>query len=202
MSVLRAILRSGIRCAFTVQARFEVGFDDEMLGSARPGGLYGACDGRGVPGRRIVCPLPQAEHARPDRRLHPQHPAPRPAGARPVHPRRGTTTSRASATGWRTSAIENDLCGVLIQAMYFVPGTPSTRPTATGSCAKGTGAAARAAPCTTAPHEPGAAPARGPARQRAHLLPPRLLHALRRRRRMYRLLFAGSASGSGACGRI
>ena len=31
VSVLRAIIDSGIRCAFTVQARFEVGFDDEML---------------------------------------------------------------------------------------------------------------------------------------------------------------------------
>ena len=31
VSVLNAIIRSGIRYQFTVQARYEVGFDDEML---------------------------------------------------------------------------------------------------------------------------------------------------------------------------
>ena len=40
MSVLRAIVDSGIRYRFNVQARYEVGFDDEMLDLLRQAGFF------------------------------------------------------------------------------------------------------------------------------------------------------------------
>ncbi|MDR3277442.1 MAG: B12-binding domain-containing radical SAM protein [Oscillospiraceae bacterium] len=40
ISVLTAIIDSGVRYAFTVQARYEVGFDDEMLGLLKRAGFF------------------------------------------------------------------------------------------------------------------------------------------------------------------
>ena len=59
MSVLRAIVDSGIRYRFNVQARYEVG---------------------------LLRHLPQEEHPAGDHRRHPQHPRPRPQRPGAVHP--------------------------------------------------------------------------------------------------------------------
>lgn len=90
MSVLRAICRSGIRCAFTVQARFEVGFDDEMLDLLAQAGFSElAMDVEFLDDESFALYHKQSTHDRP-----------------------------------ADFVIENDLCGALIQAMYFVPGAP------------------------------------------------------------------------------
>lgn len=191
MSVLRAILRSGIRCAFTVQARFEVGFDDEMLDLLAQAGFTELAMG--------VEFLDDESFAL----YHKQSTRDQIVASIRNIQRHGLQVrglfilgadNHEPGVGDRLAdfAIENDLCGVLIQAMYFVPGTPvyeanRGRLLREGDWGRCTGRAVHY-PRRMSPEQLQREVLRASAR--IYSLP-RLLHALRHRRGMYRLLFAG-----------
>ena len=123
VSVLRAIIDSGIRCAFTVQARFEVGFDDEMLELLSWAGFTELAMG--------VEFLEDESFAR----YHKQSTRGKIVESIRNIRRHGLQVrglfilgaddqERGVGKKLAAFAAEQDLCGALIQAMYFVPGTP------------------------------------------------------------------------------
>lgn len=124
ISVLEAIIESDIEYNFTIQARYEVGFDDEMLELLRNAGFSELAIGieflddesfvaYGKKSTRL-----EIERAIANIQAH---------GLRV----RGLfivgTENHTQGVGDRIAdfVIENSIQGMLIQSMYFIPGTPS-----------------------------------------------------------------------------
>ncbi len=123
VSVLKAIIASDIRTNFTVQARYEVGFDDEMLHLLKKAGFFELAMGIEF----IEDDDFQAYHKKSTvedikRSIkNIQHHGISVRGLFIL----GTDNNRPGV-GERLAdfVIENNIKGVLIQSMYFVPGTP------------------------------------------------------------------------------
>lgn len=123
LSVLDAIINSGIHYSFTVQARYEVGFDDEMLERLKQAGFVELAMGieflEDEAFRNYHKKSTYAEILRSVKNIQ-KH------GLRV----RGLfifgADNHTPGIGNRLAdfVIQNDICGVLIQSMYFIPGTP------------------------------------------------------------------------------
>ncbi len=123
ISVLNAIIDSGIKYYFTIQARFEVGFDDEMLALLRKAG---------------VIELSMGIEFLEDEAFETYHKkSTREDIIRSIKniQRHGISVrglfifgadNHTRGVGKRLAefVIENKINGMLIQSMYFVPGTP------------------------------------------------------------------------------
>lgn len=123
ISVLKAIIDSGIRYQFTIQARYEVGFDEEMLTLLKQAGFIEIAMGiefledeafetyhKTSTRQEIIRSIENIQKA----------------GLRV----RGLfivgADNHTKGVGDRLAdfVLEHNICGVLIQSMYFVPGTP------------------------------------------------------------------------------
>lgn len=123
MAVLRGIIDSGIRTHFTVQARYEVGFDDEMLALLKKAGFFQLAIGiefiddaefetfhkRSTVGeiRRAIKNIQR--HG---------------ISVRGLFIMGGDQDREGIGDRLADFVIENDIKSVVIQSMYFVPGTP------------------------------------------------------------------------------
>lgn len=123
ISVLKAIIDSGIKYKFTVQARYEVGYDDEMLELLKEAGFIEIAMGiefledeafknyhKNSTYNDILCSVKNIQkHGLRVRGLFI-------VGA----------DNHTKGVGERLAkfVIENNICGALIQSMYFIPGTP------------------------------------------------------------------------------
>jgi radical SAM superfamily enzyme YgiQ (UPF0313 family) len=124
ISVLRAIIDSKIKYHFTVQARFEVGFDDEMLDLLKEAGFLELAMGiefledEAFASNHKKSSFSEISRSVANIQKH---------GLRV----RGLfimgADNHTKGVGDRLAnfVIEHDIHGVLIQSMYFVPGTPS-----------------------------------------------------------------------------
>lgn len=126
MSVLRAIVDSGIRYRFNVQARYEVGFDDEMLDLLRQAGFFELDLG--------IEFLDDASFATYHKKSTRQEiiDAIRNIRAHGLSVRGlfilGSDDQEAGVGDQLADfVIQNHIQGTLIQCMYFVPGTPGIR---------------------------------------------------------------------------
>ena len=123
ISVLQAIIDRGIKYNFTVQARFEVGYDDEMLDLLKKAGFIEVAMGiefledESFSNYNKKSTYEQIVGAIKNIQKH---------GLRV----RGLfivgADNHTKGVGDRLAdfVIEHNICGVLIQSMYFVPGTP------------------------------------------------------------------------------
>lgn len=123
ISVLEAIIQSGIRYAFTIQARYEVGFDDEMLALLKKAGVIELALG--------IEFLEDEAFSR----YHKKSTYEEIRAAVQNIQRHGLRTrglfifgadNHTPGIGKRLAQFveENHISGVLIQSMYFIPGTP------------------------------------------------------------------------------
>ena len=123
ISVLKAIIESGIRYTFTIQARYDVGMDDEMLELLKKAGFV-----------ELAMGIEFLE----DESFETYHKKSRYAdiveAVKNIQKHglrvRGLfivgAANHTVGVGDKLAdfVIEHDICGVLIQSMYFVPGTP------------------------------------------------------------------------------
>lgn len=123
MDVLRAIIKSGIKYSFTVQARYEVGFDDEMLELLKKAGFKELAMGieflEDESFARYHKKSRYSEIIRSVKNI--QRHGLRVRGLFIVG-----ADNHTIGVGDRLAdfVIKHNICGVLIQSMYFVPGTP------------------------------------------------------------------------------
>jgi len=121
--VLNAIIESGIRYGFTIQARYEVGFDDEILDLLKKAGFFELAIGieflEDEAFTRYHKNCTYSEILRSVKNI--QKHGLRVRGLFIVG-----ADNHEKGVGDRLAdfVIQNDICGVLIQSMYFVPGTP------------------------------------------------------------------------------
>ncbi len=124
VSVLNAIIDSGINYSFTIQARFEVGFDDEMLELLKKAGFKELAMGiEFLEDEAFVLNSKKSTYSEILRSVkNIQKHGLRVRGLFIVG-----ADNHTEGVGTRLAdfVIENDICGVLIQSMYFVPGTPA-----------------------------------------------------------------------------
>lgn len=123
ISVLNAIIRSGLKYNFTIQARYEVGFDDEMLELLKKAGFSELAMGiefledEAFEITNKSCTYDDVVRSVKNIQRH---------GLRV----RGLfivgADNHTVGVGDRIAefVIKYNICGVLIQSMYFVPGTP------------------------------------------------------------------------------
>lgn len=123
MDVLNAIIKSGIKYSFTIQARYEVGYDDEMLELLKKAGFDELAMG-------IEFLEDEAFE-----QYHKKSTYQEILGAVKNIQKHGLRArglfivgadNHTAGVGKRLAdfVIEHNICGVLIQSMYFVPGTP------------------------------------------------------------------------------
>jgi len=123
VSVLKAIIESGIRYAFTVQARYEVGFDDEMLSLLKRAGFIEIAMGiefledEAFEKYHKKCTYKDILRSVRNIQRHGLH-------VRGLFILGADNHVMGVGDKLADFVIENDICGVLIQSMYFVPGTP------------------------------------------------------------------------------
>nr|WP_242853232.1 radical SAM protein [Pseudobacteroides cellulosolvens] len=123
ISVLKAIIASGIKYSFTIQARYEVGFDDEMLKLLKNAGFFEIAMG--------------IEFLEDDAFKEHHKKSSYDEIVRSVRNIQGHglkvrglfivgADCHVKGVGDRLAdfVIQHDIHGVLIQSMYFVPGTP------------------------------------------------------------------------------
>lgn len=122
--VLRAIISSGIKYTFTVQARYEVGFDDEMLELLRQAGFEELAVGiEFLEDEAFEINNKKSTYSEILRSVkNIQRHGIRVRGLFIVG-----ADNHTKGVGDRLAdfVIDNDICGVLIQSMYFIPGTPA-----------------------------------------------------------------------------
>lgn len=123
ISVLKMIIAEKIEYGFTIQARYEVGFDDEMLALLKEAGFVEIAMGiefledEAFKSHNKKSSYQEILEAVKNIQKH---------GIRV----RGLfivgADNHAEGVGERLANFvkENDICGVLIQSMYFIPGTP------------------------------------------------------------------------------
>lgn len=123
ISVLQAIIDSGIKYNFTIQARFEVGFDDEMLELLKKSGFVEIAMGIEFLEDEAFASYHKSSTYKDILRSveNIQKHGIRVRGLFIVG-----ADSHTKGVGTRLAdfVIQHDICGVLIQSMYFVPGTP------------------------------------------------------------------------------
>lgn len=123
IEVLNAIIASGIRYKFTIQARYEVGFDDEMLELLKRAGFIELAMGIEFLEDEVFAQYHKKstyqEILRSVKNI--QRHGLRVRGLFIVG-----ADNHKPGVGERLAdfVIENDIAGVLIQSMYFIPGTP------------------------------------------------------------------------------
>ena len=123
VSVLQAILQAGLNYNFTIQARYDVGFDDDMLTLLKKAGFMEIAIGiefledEAFETYNKACTYSEVQKAIKNIQKH---------GLRV----RGLfivgADNHCKGVGDRLAdfVIEHKICGVLIQSMYFIPGTP------------------------------------------------------------------------------
>lgn len=123
ISVLQAIIDSGIKYNFTIQARYEVGYDDEMLELLKKAGFVELAMGiefledeafenyhKKSTYRDIVRSVENIQK-------HGLH-------VRGLFIVGADNHTKGVGNRLADFVIQHNICGVLIQSMYFVPGTP------------------------------------------------------------------------------
>lgn len=123
VSVLQAIINSGIKYKFTIQARYEVGYDDEMLELLKKAGFFEIAMG---------IEFLEDEAFESYHKKSTYHDIVRSVEKIQKHGLRVRglfivgADNHAKGVGNRLAnfVIQHNICGVLIQSMYFVPGTP------------------------------------------------------------------------------
>lgn len=123
ISVLKAIIDSGIKYNFSIQARFEVGFDDEMLDLLKKAGFVELSMGiEFLEDEAFKNYHKKSTYSEILRSVeNTQKHGLRVRGLFIVG-----ADNHTKGVGSRLAdfVIQHNICGVLIQSMYFVPGTP------------------------------------------------------------------------------
>lgn len=123
ISVLKGIIDSGIRTHFTIQARYEVGFDEEMLVLLKKAGFFQLAVGiefiedSEFETFHKKSTVEEIKHAIKNIQRHG-------ISVRGLFIMGGDQDREGVGDKLADFVIENDIKGVLIQSMYFVPGTP------------------------------------------------------------------------------
>lgn len=123
IAVLKAIITSGIKYGFTIQVRYEVGFDDEMLDLMKRAGFIEVAMG-------IEFLEDEAfenyhkKSSRDDIIRSVQNIQKHGLGVRGLFIVGADNHTKGVGDRLADFVIEYDIKGVLIQSMYFVPGTP------------------------------------------------------------------------------
>lgn len=123
VSVLNAIIASGIKYSFTVQVRYEVGFDDEMLDLLKAAGFTEVAMGieflEDEAFEKYNKKSNRAEIIRSVRNIQKHG-----ISVRGLFIVGADNHTKGVGDRLADFVIEYDIKGVLIQSMYFVPGTP------------------------------------------------------------------------------
>lgn len=123
ISVLRAIIASGIKYSFTIQARYEVGFDDEMLLLLKEAGFVELAMGiEFLEDEAFKNYHKKSSYSEIVRSI--QNIQKHGLRVRGLFIVGADNHSRGVGDKLADFVIKYDICGVLIQSMYFVPGTP------------------------------------------------------------------------------
>ena len=123
ISVLKGIIDSGIRTHFTIQARYEVGFDEEMLVLLKKAGFFQLAVGiefiedSEFETFHKKSTVEEIKRAIKNIQRHG-------ISVRGLFIMGGDQDREGVGDKLADFVIENDIKGVLIQSMYFVPGTP------------------------------------------------------------------------------
>lgn len=124
VSVLKAMIDSGIKYNFTVQARFEVGFDDEMLDLLKKAGFLEIAMGiefledEAFASNHKKSTRSEIIRSVENIKKHGLH-------VRGLFIMGADNHTEGVGDRLADFVIAHDIQGVLIQSMYFVPGTPS-----------------------------------------------------------------------------
>lgn len=124
MAVLRGIIDSGIRTRFTIQARYEVGFDDEMLDLLKKAGFFELAMGIEFIDDADFAEFHKkstVEEIKRSIRNIKRHGM----SVRGLFILGGDSCRPGVGDKLADFVIENGIQGCLIQSMYFVPGTPA-----------------------------------------------------------------------------
>ncbi|MGC4121234.1 MAG: radical SAM protein [Myxococcales bacterium] len=123
ISVLKAIIASGIRARYSVQARYEIGFDDELLELMREAGFVEVAlgieflDDRAFETYRKHSKREEIVRAIANIRRHG-------VGVRGLFIVGGEWDAPGVGRRIADFVIENGIHGALVQSMFFTPGTP------------------------------------------------------------------------------
>ncbi|MBN2525140.1 MAG: radical SAM protein [Deltaproteobacteria bacterium] len=123
MSVLEAIIESGIRYRFTVQARYEVGFDDKMLSLLKQAGFFELAmgiefiDDHSFEEYNKSCT--RADVVKSIRNIQKHG-----LSVRGLFIAGADSDRKGIGDAIADFVISHDINGILIQSMYFIPGTP------------------------------------------------------------------------------
>ena len=124
ISVLRAIIDSKIKYHFTVQARFEVGFDDEMLDLLKEAGFLELAMGiEFLEDEAFASNHKKSSYSEISRSV--ENIQKHGLNVRGLFIMGADNHTKGVGDRLANFVIEHDIHGVLIQSMYFVPGTPS-----------------------------------------------------------------------------
>jgi len=124
ISVLRTIIDSKIKYHFTVQARFEVGFDDEMLDLLKEAGFLEIAMGiEFLEDEAFESNHKQSSYSQIIRAV--ENIQKHGLSVRGLFIMGADNHTKGVGDRLANFVIEHDIHGVLIQSMYFVPGTPS-----------------------------------------------------------------------------
>jgi radical SAM superfamily enzyme YgiQ (UPF0313 family) len=123
ISVLNAIIESGIRYSFTIQARYEVGFDDEMLSLMKKAGFIEVAMGieflDNVAFEKYHKKSNYDDIVRSVLNIQKHG-----LNVRGLFIVGAENHTKGVGTVLADFVIKYNICGVLIQSMYFIPGTP------------------------------------------------------------------------------
>ncbi len=123
ISVLKAIIESDISYSFAIQARYEIGFDDEMLTLLKEANFVDVAMGiefledEAFQNYHKSCTYSEVEASILNIQNHGLN-------ARGLFIVGADNHEKGVGDRLADFVIEHDICGVLIQSMYFVPGTP------------------------------------------------------------------------------
>ncbi len=124
MAVLHGIIEAGIHTHFTVQARYEVGFDDEMLDLLKEAGFFELAmgiefiDDRDFQAYHKKSTVEEVKRSIQNIQRHG-------LSVRGLFILGADNNQKGIGRRLADFVIENNIKGVLIQSMYFVPGTPA-----------------------------------------------------------------------------
>lgn len=122
MEVLQEIIDSGIKYQFTIQARYEVGFDDEMLELLKRAGFIELAMGiEFLEDEAFVNYNKKSTYSEILRSV--KNIQSHGLRARGLFIFGADNHEKGIGDRLAKFVVENDICGVLIQSMYFIPGT-------------------------------------------------------------------------------
>lgn len=123
ISILNAIIESGIRYSFTIQARYEVGFDDEILSLMKKAGFIEVAMGieflDNVAFEKYHKKSNYDDIVRSVLNIQKHG-----MNVRGLFIMGAENHTKGVGTTLADFVIKYEICGVLIQSMYFIPGTP------------------------------------------------------------------------------